>query len=72
MQFMLKSFNLFKSVLSVGLVYRIIVTLRVSEGRKLILLVLIFHPVVLHFLFNNGLKEILVDCIKTLRTKTGK
>lgn len=53
------------SVFSVGLAYGIIVTFRVSKSRKL-LLFLIFLLAVLHLLLNNGLKEISVNCIKSL------
>lgn len=49
-----------------GLAYGIIVALRVSKGRKLLVLILIFHLGVLHFLLNNGLKQIPVDCVKAL------
>lgn len=49
-----------------GLAYGIIVTLRVPKGRKLLLVVLFFCLAVFHLLFNNGFKEIPVDCVKAL------
>lgn len=55
------------SVLSVVLAYSIIVTLGVSKGREIFLVILLFHLAVLHLLLNKGLKEIPVDRVKALR-----
>lgn len=58
--------NIVTRDLSVGLAYGIVVTLGVSEGRKLLFLFLIVHPAVLRLLLNNRLKEIPVDCVEAL------
>ncbi len=70
--YIIKLKNKFKtSVLSVGLAYSVIVTLRVSKGRKILIVFLIFHLAVLHLFFNNGLKQIPVDCVKSLQRAIG-
>lgn len=58
--------RIFYSVVNTLVSYSVIVTLRVSKWRKLLLVILIFSTTLLNFFLYNRLKEVSVDCVKTL------